>query len=159
MSCAICDLVLYLLSENLTISWIYCGTIPFQYLKTVFAIQYSTLSITGSQFIFVKCDGSMWNVGGKLKQNQIHLLWAFWSLSLNFFLKKEKTIRNIHNQTVAELAHYIKVFYTQELSTCFGNTGILVWHLFSLGVKLATKVLYYIVLFNRMARKRYINFL
>ena len=38
----ICDLVLYLKSEGLNTSWIYPGTIPFQYLKTVFAIQYSS---------------------------------------------------------------------------------------------------------------------
>ena len=39
-------------------------------------------------------------------------------------------MRNIGNQNVTELAHYIIVFYTQVLGTCFGNTGILVWHLF-----------------------------
>ena len=54
MSNAICDLVLYLQSECLNISWIYPGTIPFQYLKMVFAMQYSTLSLTGSQSIFLK---------------------------------------------------------------------------------------------------------
>ena len=35
-------------------------------------------------------------------------------------------MKNILNQNVAELAHYLIVFYTQELGTCFGNTGILV---------------------------------
>ena len=35
-------------------------------------------------------------------------------------------MKNIHNQNKAELAHYIIVFYTQGLGTCFGNTGILV---------------------------------
>ena len=45
MSNAICDLVLYLQNEGLNISWISSGTIRFQYLKTVFAIQYSTFSI------------------------------------------------------------------------------------------------------------------
>ena len=40
-------------------------------------------------------------------------------------------MRDIHNQNVAELAHCIIVFYTQELGTCFGDIGILVWHLFS----------------------------
>ena len=35
-------------------------------------------------------------------------------------------MKNIHNKNVAELAHYIIVFYTQELGTCFGDTGILV---------------------------------
>ena len=50
MSNAICDLVLYLQSEGLNIKWIYPVTIPFQYLKTVFAIQYSTLSLTSLFF-------------------------------------------------------------------------------------------------------------
>ena len=54
-------------------------------------------------------------------------VWVF-----NFSLKEE-TIRNIHNQNVAELAHGIIVFYTQEVGTCFVDAGILVWHLFSLG--------------------------
>ena len=40
----------------------------------------------------------------------------------------------IHNQNFAELAHFITVFYTQELSTFFSDTGILVLHLFSLGL-------------------------
>ena len=44
---------------------------------------------------------------------------------LNFSLKEE-TMKNIHNQNVAELTHYIIVFYTQESGTCFGDTGILV---------------------------------
>ena len=88
MSNAICDLVLYLQSENLNISWIYPGTIPFQYLKTVFAIKYSTLSLTGSQFIFLKWDESIWDPRGKFRQKRIHLFWDFWSLSLKFFFKR-----------------------------------------------------------------------
>ena len=88
MSIAICDLLLYLQSEGLNISWIYPGTIPFQYLKTVFAIQYSTLSLTGSQFIFLKWDGSIWDLRGKFKQKRIHLFWAFWSLNFKFVLKR-----------------------------------------------------------------------
>ena len=39
---------------------------------------------------------------------------------------KEDTMKNIHNQNVAELSHYIIVFYTQRLSTCFADTEILV---------------------------------
>ena len=35
-------------------------------------------------------------------------------------------MKNIHNQNVAELEHYIIVFFTHELGTCFGDTGILV---------------------------------
>ena len=41
-------------------------------------------------------------------------------------------MRNTHNKNVAELVHYIIVFYMQEFGTCFGDTGILVWYLFSL---------------------------
>ena len=88
MSNAICDFVLYLQSEGLNISWIYPGTIPFQYLKTVFAIQYSTLSLTGSQFIFLKWDGSIWDLGGKFRQKRIYLFWASWSLSFKFVFKR-----------------------------------------------------------------------
>ena len=36
---------------------------------------------------------------------------------LNFF-NKEEPMKNIHNQNVAELAHYLIVFYTQGLGTC-----------------------------------------
>ena len=43
MSNAIYDVMLYLQSEGLNISWICPITIPFQYLKTIFAIQHSTL--------------------------------------------------------------------------------------------------------------------
>ena len=42
------------------------------------------------------------------------------------FSLKEETMKKIHNQNVAELAHYIIVFYTQGLGTCFGDTEILV---------------------------------
>ena len=37
---------------------------------------------------------------------------------LNFSLKEE-SMKNIHNQNVAELVHYIIVFYTQESGTCW----------------------------------------
>ena len=50
-------------------------------------------------------------------------LFEVWAL--NLFLKEE-TVKNIHNQNVAELAYYIIAFYTQGLGTCLGNTGILV---------------------------------
>ena len=45
------DLVEYLLCKGLNMSLLYDCTIPFQYLKTVFAMQDSTFSETGSQFI------------------------------------------------------------------------------------------------------------
>ena len=88
MSNAICDLVLYLQSGGLSISWIYPVTIPLQYLKMVLAIQYSTLSLTGSQFIFLKWDGLIWDLGGKVRQKRIHLFWAFWSSSFKFLFKR-----------------------------------------------------------------------
>ena len=44
---------------------------------------------------------------------------------LNIYLK-EGTMKNIYNQNVAELAHYIIVFHMQELGSYFGDTGILV---------------------------------
>ena len=44
---------------------------------------------------------------------------------LNFSLKEE-TMKNIHNQNMAELVHYIIVFSTQGLGTCFGKVGILI---------------------------------
>ena len=45
---------------------------------------------------------------------------------LLFKVLKEETMKNSHNQNVAESAHYITVFYTQESGTCFGDIGILV---------------------------------
>ena len=43
MTNATCDLVLHLQSEGLNIIWISLSTIPSQYLKTIFAISYSTV--------------------------------------------------------------------------------------------------------------------
>ena len=48
MSNVLCDLVLYMQSEGLSISWLYPGTISFQYLNMVFRIQYSSPSLAGS---------------------------------------------------------------------------------------------------------------
>ena len=50
-------------------------------------------------------------------------LFEVWALNLSL---KEETMKNIHNENVAELAHYMIVFYTQGLGTCFGDTGVLV---------------------------------
>ena len=123
MSNANCDFVLYLHSEGFNISWIYPGTILFQNLKTVFTIPYSTLSLVVSQFIFLKCDESIWDLVGSFRQKRICL-----------FSLKQETMRNIHNRNVAELARYIIVLYTQDLGTCFVDTRILVLHVFSLGL-------------------------
>ena len=120
-----CRLVLYLQSKCLNISGIYPGKIPFQYLKMVFAINYSTLPLTGSQFIFLKWvdwyEISEVNLG---KNEYICLSFLKYQFSL-----KEEIMKNILNQNVTELAHPKIVFYTQGLGTCFGDTGILVQHL------------------------------
>ena len=50
-------------------------------------------------------------------------LFEVWALYLSL---KEENMKNIRNQNVAELVHYIIVFYTQGLGTCFGDAGILV---------------------------------
>ena len=84
MSNAIC----HLQNEGLNISWMYPGTIPFQYLKMIFTIQYFTLSLTGSQFIFLKCNGSIWDHRGKFRQTWLNLFWAFWNLNFKVFFKR-----------------------------------------------------------------------
>ena len=88
MSNAICDLVLHLQSEGLNISWIYPGATPSLKLKTVLAIQYSTLSLTGSHFIFLKCDWSIWDLRRIFRKKRMILFEAFWSLSFKFFFKR-----------------------------------------------------------------------
>ena len=60
ISNAICDIVLYLLIEGWNIPLINHGTVPFQYLKTVVAMQDSALSKSGSQFICLKRVLPMW---------------------------------------------------------------------------------------------------
>ena len=49
------------------------------------------------------------------------------------FLKKEETMRKIRKRNVAESAHRIIVFQTQELDICFVFTVSVVWDLYSLG--------------------------
>ena len=61
----ICDLVLHLLYEILNISFIYDGTIPFQYLKILVTMQDSAFSETGSQFNFHRYIAPMWKQAGK----------------------------------------------------------------------------------------------
>ena len=74
---------------------------------------------------FLKSDGSILDLGGKFRQKRIHFFELFEIWVLNSSLKEE-TVKSIHNENVAELAHYMIVFYTQGLGTCFGETGILV---------------------------------
>ena len=77
------------LKHFINISW--NNSIP----VTVFTIQYSTLSLTESQFIFLKCNESIWDLRGKLWQKRINLFWAFWSLSFKFFFKKGNYEENL----------------------------------------------------------------
>ena len=83
---AICDLVLYLKSdESLSISRMYPGNFLFQYFKTVFAIQCSI----GSHFNFLNCDGSIdRDLRSKFRQKRMHLFLNtfFWSLIFKFFI-------------------------------------------------------------------------
>ena len=99
----------------------YSGTVPLQYLKTMFA---KTTSL-----YFSKMRQIDTRLRGKFKQKRIYL-------NREFFLKiyiKEKTMKNVLNRNVAELAHWIIVFSTQKLGICFFDKEILVWGLFSEG--------------------------
>ena len=102
-------------------------------LKTVFAIHYSALSLAGCYFIFLKWDGSIWDLAGKFRHKRMHLFGVFWIWFTNLSLK-QKTMGNIRSWIVAELEHCIIVSEIQDLGTFFVNTVILVWHLFFLGL-------------------------
>ena len=69
--------------------------------------------------IFLKCDGSIWDLGGKFRVKRYICFELFEVWVLNFSLKEE-TMTNIHTQKIAE---HVIVFYTQ--GTCFGDTLIL----------------------------------
>ena len=66
---AICDLVLYLLYEGLSISLMYDGTVLLQCLKAVIAMQDLTLPDTGSQLIFLKWITPKWAQGVNLNKD------------------------------------------------------------------------------------------
>ena len=55
-----------------------------------------------------------------------YVYFELFEVSVLIFSLKEETRKNIHNRSVAELAHCIIIFNTQDLGTCFGDTGILV---------------------------------
>ena len=86
ISNAICDLVLYLLKEGVNISSTWIIVSWFQNLKTVVAVQSSTLYSTGSQFTLIKCKAEMWVCAERSQQYRIHFLWAIWNLFLNALL-------------------------------------------------------------------------
>ena len=106
---AIFDLVLYLLSEGLNISSIYSGTTPFQSLKTISTIQYSTLSLAMRQFIFLKWNGLIQDLREKINCFELNYFELFGFQFSNFSLKEE-TMKCIHNWNVAELEDSIIVF-------------------------------------------------
>ena len=79
---------------------------------------------------------------------------------LNFSLKDEQP-----SSKCGWISAFCNIFYMQGLGTCFVHTGILAWHLFSLGLfklffwrTLKFLVLYCFVLLNGMAGKGYISF-
>ena len=79
---------------------------------------------------------------------------------LNFSLKDEQP-----SSKCGWISAFCNIFYMQGLGTCFVHTGILAWHLFSLGLlklffwrTLTFLVLYCFVLLNGMAGKGYISF-
>ena len=82
-------LVLYLLYDNLNISSIFDGTIPFQYLKTLLAIQDSTRSETGSHFVFQRWIINIREQEARSRQKRMHLFCTAWSLCFRFLLRKE----------------------------------------------------------------------
>ena len=88
ISNAICDPVLYLLRKGWNMSLIHDGTIQFQDLKIVVAMQYSTLSETGSQFIFLKWAAPTWERGGEIKQRRMYLFCPVLSLCSTFLLRR-----------------------------------------------------------------------
>ena len=134
--------------EGLSISWINPGTIPFRYLKTVFAIPCST----GNHFIFLICDGSIdRELKRKFRQKRIHLflnksfeVWFF-----KFFFKRgnheEHLIiemwLNYNSLLNAGVRNFLWRYRNFILAFIFLRTG------------LGTKVLYCVVLLNGIAAK------
>ena len=128
MSNAICDLVLYLHCEGLNISMniLWCNSILV--LKKSICNTDSTLSLVGSQFIFLKCNGLIWDLRGKFRQKQIRLFRAFWSLSFRFFSKsgnhKENLwskwgwISTLHNSLLYPEVRY-QLFWYRNFSLAF----------------------------------------
>lgn len=87
---AICDLVLYLLSEHWNLSVIYDGTIRFQKLITVVVIQDSTLSEIGSKFIILKWVATLWEEGVvNLTKDLLICLVLFGACVFRFLLKRK----------------------------------------------------------------------
>ena len=81
MSTTIYGLLLYLHREAfMNIFWYNCTPV----FNTMFSIQYSTLALARSQFIFSKYDKLMRDLENKFKQKHIHLFWV-----LKFLLKRE----------------------------------------------------------------------
>ena len=78
----------YILSEGWDMSLIYDGAVPFQFLKTVVAMQDSTLWELWTQFIFLKWAASVWELEAKSKQRRLHLFCAVWSLCFRFLLRR-----------------------------------------------------------------------
>ena len=94
-------------------------------LETVFATHCSTLSLAGSHFIFLKCDGLIQDLVIKFAKKE-HISFDLFEVCFLTFSSKEETTRNINNPNVAELTHCIIFFKTQETGTFFSSIKILV---------------------------------
>ena len=88
LSNTICDIVLKLLYERLSISLIYDGTIPLQYLKNSSCFEVSTLPEIGNQYMFLKWVALMWERGVKSKQRRMNLFCSVRSFFFRFLLSR-----------------------------------------------------------------------
>ena len=98
ISNVICDLVLLIFREGIKniISAVWCCSFP---VFTVVEVHSSALRSTGSQFVFLKCDGLIWPGGGSPKQKCMHLFWAIGNLAFKDLLSRTTTTY-IHSQNV-----------------------------------------------------------
>ena len=74
--------------ERLSISLIYDGTIPLQYLKNSSCFEVSTLPEIGNQYMFLKWVALMWERGVKSKQRRMNLFCSVRSFFFRFLLSR-----------------------------------------------------------------------
>ena len=65
------------------------GTIQFQYLKTVVAIQDCPLSESRSEFMISRWIVPIWEGGVRSKQKSLRLFFATWNLRFRFLLRSK----------------------------------------------------------------------
>ena len=94
----VCRIEFVIWYKNLNVSWIYYGAIPFQYLKTVVAMQHSTLSETGNQFFFRRWNVPMQKQGVKSKHRHLFICFVPTGACVLYFYWLEATNKCNHNQ-------------------------------------------------------------